>query len=90
MVKTILAQNSLNLGLHRPNFVSALSLYVLQTELSREWKIPKFTKFVGDISEYIVEHIARYLTKAEDIANNENLKMKYFPNSLTKNAFTPY
>jgi len=28
------------------------------------------------------------LTEAEDLANDENLRMKFFPNSLTKNAFT--
>ncbi|KAK2410036.1 hypothetical protein QL285_045428 [Trifolium repens] len=71
-----------------PHFVSALSEYVLQTELPRGWKIPKFTKFAGDTSESTVEHIARYLTEAGDLTNNENLRMKYFPNSLTKNAFT--
>ncbi|KAK2449663.1 hypothetical protein QL285_008835 [Trifolium repens] len=88
LVETILAQNGLNIGMHRPHFVSALSEYVLQTELQRGWKIPKFTKFAGDTSESTVEHIARYLTEAGDLANNENLRMKYFPNSLTKNAFT--
>ncbi|KAK2382413.1 hypothetical protein QL285_069949 [Trifolium repens] len=88
LVEAILAQNGLNIGMHRPNFVSALSEYVLQTKLPRGWKIPKFTKFAGDTSESTVEHIARYLTEAGDLANNENLRMKYFPNSLTKNAFT--
>ncbi|WJX24020.1 hypothetical protein P8452_13183 [Trifolium repens] len=88
LVETILAQNGLNIGMHRPHFVSALSEYVLQTELPRGWKIPKFTKFAGDTSESTVEHITRYLTEAGDLANNENLRMKYFPNSLTKNAFT--
>lgn len=29
LVKNILAQNSLNVGLHRPNFVSPLTEYVL-------------------------------------------------------------
>ncbi|XP_050914855.1 uncharacterized protein LOC127129770 [Lathyrus oleraceus] len=28
------------------------------------------------------------MTEAGDLANNENLRMKYFPSSLTKNAFT--
>lgn len=32
MVKDIFAQNGLDVGLHRPNFVSALSEFVLQTE----------------------------------------------------------
>jgi hypothetical protein len=88
VVETLLTQNGFNLGLHRPNFVSPLSEYVTMEELPRGWKIPKFTKFGGDTNESTVEHIARYLTEAGDIANNENLRMKYFPSSLTKNAFT--
>ncbi|XP_058775744.1 uncharacterized protein LOC131650018 [Vicia villosa] len=36
----------------------------------------------------MVEHVARFQTEVGDISNNENLKMKYFPNSLMKNAFT--
>jgi len=83
-----LAHNGLNIGLHRPNFVSPLAGYVLQAELPRGWKVPKFTKFVGDTSASTVEHIAHYLTKAGDIANNENLRLKFFPNFLTKNTFT--
>jgi len=44
--------------------------------------------FVGDTSESTIEHIARYLTEAGDIGNNKNVRIKFFPNSLTKNAFT--
>ena len=88
LVENIMAQNGLNVGLHRPNFVSILSEYVLQTELPRGYKIPKFITIAGDTSESTIEHIARYLTEAGDIANNENLRLKFFPNSLTKNAFT--
>ena len=83
-----MAQNGLNIGLYRPNFVSPLSELVLQSELPRGYKISKFTKFAEDTSESIVEHIARYLTKAGDLENDENLRLKFFPNSLTKNAFT--
>jgi len=88
VVEALLAQNGFNMCFHRPNFVSALSEYVLMSELPRNWKVPKFTKFAGETNEPTVEHIARYLMEAGDIANNENLKMKYFPSSLTKNAFT--
>ncbi|CAJ2649107.1 unnamed protein product [Trifolium pratense] len=88
MVETILAQNGLNTGCRRPNFVSAFTEYVLQTELPRGWKVLKYTKFAGDTNESTVEHIARYLAESGNLANNENLRMKYFPNSLTKNAFT--
>jgi len=87
-VENIMAQNGLNIGLHRPNFISPLSELVLQYELPRCYKIPKFTKFAGDTSESTVEHIAGYLTEAGDLENDENLRLKFFPNSLTKNAFT--
>ena len=88
LVENIMAQNGLNVGLHRPNFASPLSEYVLQTELPTGYNIPKFTTFAGDTSESTLKHIARYLTEAGDIANNENLRLKFFPNSLTKNSFT--
>jgi hypothetical protein len=65
-----------------------LSELVLKSELPRDYKITKFTKFAGDISESTVKHIARYLTEAEDLANDDNLRLKYFPNSLTNNALT--
>jgi len=57
LVENIKAQNSLNVGLHRPNFVSPLSEHELQTELPRGYKIPKFTMFAGDTRETTIEHI---------------------------------
>lgn len=87
MVEQILTQNGPNVGFHRTNFISALFEYVLKTELPRGWEIPKFPKFADDTSESNIEHIARYQSEVGDMVNNENLKMKYFPNSLTKNAF---
>lgn len=88
MVEEILAQNGLNDGFHRPNYVSSLSEYVRKNELPRGWKVPKFTKIAGDINESIFEYVNMYQIEAGDIANNENLNVEYFPNSLTKNAFT--
>ncbi|XP_058752893.1 uncharacterized protein LOC131626086 [Vicia villosa] len=88
MIERIMAQNDLNTGLRRPNYTSPLSDYVLQVELPRGRKVPKFTKFSGDTSESTTEHIARYMTEVGDLANNEDLRVKYFPSSLTKNAFT--
>jgi hypothetical protein len=82
-----MAQNGLNIGLHRPNFVSPLSELVLLSKHPRGYKIPKFTKFTSDTSESTVEDIARYLTEAGGLANDENLRLKYFPTSLTKKAF---
>jgi len=58
------------MGLHRSNFLSALSEYVLMTELPRNWKVRKFTKFVGETNESTIENIARYLIEAGDIVHN--------------------
>ncbi|XP_058725914.1 uncharacterized protein LOC131597222 [Vicia villosa] len=88
MIESIMARNGVNVGFQRPNNTSPISEYVLQTELSRGWKVPKFIKFSSDTSESTVEHIANYLTEVGDIENNENLRVKYFPSSLTKNEFT--
>lgn len=88
MVEQIFSQNGLNMGLHRPHFISPLLEYVRLLELPKGWKVLKFTKFVEDTNELTVEHVARYQIDADDIVNNENLKMKNFLNSLTKNSFT--
>src|SRR4051812_17628427 len=87
MIERVMANNGLSTGLRRPNYTSPISDYILQTELPRGTKVPKFTKFSGETNESTVEHIARYLTEAGDLAGNEDLRIKYFPSSLTKNAF---
>ncbi|XP_057444650.1 uncharacterized protein LOC130736894 [Lotus japonicus] len=89
VVEQLLNQHGFIVGFaNRPHFVSAFTEEVLDAELPRGWKVPKFTKFSGDSGESTVEHVARYQIEAGDLAINENLKMKYFPSSLTKNAFT--
>lgn len=88
IAKLVLVQNGLKVGLHMPNYTSPLSKYVRQSELPRGYKVPKFTKFAGDTNHSTVEHVAWYQTEASDLDNNENFKIKYFPNSLEKNSFT--
>ena len=88
MIERIMIHNRMNVGFHRPNFTSPFSEYILQIDLPPRGKVPKFTKFSGDTTKSTIEHVARYLIEAGEIENNENLKIKYFPSSLTKNAFT--
>ncbi|XP_050878179.1 uncharacterized protein LOC127081997 [Lathyrus oleraceus] len=88
IVELIIVRNGISPCLQRLTYSSPLPDFVLQIELPRGWKVPKFTKYVGDTEESTVEHIARYQMEADEIANNEDLKLKYFPSSLTKNAFT--
>ncbi|XP_050877581.1 uncharacterized protein LOC127081360 [Lathyrus oleraceus] len=88
IIKRIMVRNGINFGLRRTNYTSPLLEYILQAEAPPRTKIPKFTKFSGDITESTVEHVARYLIKAGDMSNNESLRIKQIPISLTKNAFT--
>ncbi|XP_057418253.1 uncharacterized protein LOC130712434 [Lotus japonicus] len=77
-----------NFSQNEPQNLTQDHNFVLQAELPRGGKVPKVTKFSGDTGESTVEHIARYQLEICDLANNELLKMKYFPSFLTKNAFT--
>ncbi|XP_050898411.1 uncharacterized protein LOC127105285 [Lathyrus oleraceus] len=74
IVVRIIERNGISSGLQRPTYSSPFPDSVLQTELPRGWKVPKFTKFAGDTEESTVGHVARYQTEVGDIANNEGLK----------------
>ncbi|XP_050916323.1 uncharacterized protein LOC127131446 [Lathyrus oleraceus] len=88
IVERIMVRNRVNFGLRRTNYTSPLAEYILQAEAPLRTKIPKFTKFVRDTTESTVKHVVRYLIEDEDMSHNESLRMKFFPSSLTKNAFT--
>jgi hypothetical protein len=88
IVERIMVRNGVNFGLRTPDYTSPLAEYVLQTDAPLRTKIPKFTKFAGDTTESTIKHVARYLIEAGYMSNNENHQMKFFPSSLTKNAFT--
>ena len=88
IVENILVQNGVNIGTRRPTFTSPLSEYILETEIPRGTKIPKFTKFSGESNESTVEHVARFEMEAGNLAQQENLKLRFFPSSLTQSAFT--
>ncbi|XP_020999705.1 uncharacterized protein LOC110281638 [Arachis duranensis] len=90
IVEEVLNQVGLNVGfMNQPHFVSAFSQVVQMAEVPRGVKNPKIvTKFAGEVGESTAEHVARYLVEIGNLATDENLKMKFFSSSLTKNAFT--
>ncbi|XP_050895910.1 uncharacterized protein LOC127102601 [Lathyrus oleraceus] len=83
-----MARNGMGATLQRPLYASPLAEFILQAEAPRGMKVPKYTKFGGDSGESTIEHVARYLTESGDLAHNECLRVKNFPSSLTKAAFT--
>ncbi|XP_050875138.1 uncharacterized protein LOC127078750 [Lathyrus oleraceus] len=88
IVERIMARNGMSATLQRPLYASPLAEFILQTESPRGTSVPKYTKFGGEYGESTIEHIARYLTEFGDLAHNECLRVKNFPSSLTKVAFT--
>ncbi|XP_057720121.1 uncharacterized protein LOC130934580 [Arachis stenosperma] len=89
IVEEVLNRVGLNVGfMNRPHFLSAFPQVVQMVEVLRGVKNPKIiTKFAGEVGESTTEHVARYLAEIGNLANYEILKMKFFPSSLTKNAF---
>ena len=89
-VEQILHRFGFNVGYANQHFfMSAFPDYIQQVELLRGCKIPKsLTRFFGENRESTVEHITLYIVEIGEIASNEYLKMRFFPSSLTKNAFT--
>ncbi|XP_050896711.1 uncharacterized protein LOC127103502 [Lathyrus oleraceus] len=83
-----MARNGMGATLQRLLYASPLAEFILQTEAPRGMKVPKYTKFGGESGESTIEHVARYLTESGDLAHNECLRVKNFPSSLTKAAFT--
>ncbi|XP_050914692.1 uncharacterized protein LOC127129580 [Lathyrus oleraceus] len=83
-----MARNGMGATLQRPLYASPLAEFILQAEAPRGMKVPKYIKFGGESGESTIEHVARYLTESGDLAHNECLRVKNFPSSLTKVAFT--
>ncbi|XP_015944827.1 uncharacterized protein LOC107469960 [Arachis duranensis] len=90
IIEEVLNRVGLNVGfMNQPHFVSTFPQVVQMAEVPRGVKNLKITtKFAEEVGESTIEHVARYLVEIGNLANDENLKMKFFPSSLTKNVFT--
>ncbi|XP_043693058.1 uncharacterized protein LOC122643507 [Telopea speciosissima] len=64
--------------------------YVDNIDLERNWKIPEFTKFLGEDNMSIIEHIARFTVQCGNLGANDAVKLRLFLNSLIGSAFTWY
>lgn len=78
IVERIMVKNGMGTTLKRPLYASPLAEFILQAEAPRGMKVPKYTKFGGESGEPTIG----------DLAHNECLRVKNFPSSLTKAAFT--
>ena len=52
--------------------------------------MPNFNLFFGEGEQFTLEYIGMFIVQCGHIGNNENLRLKLFPNSLTGIALTWY
>jgi len=89
MIEEVLNKHGFKVGnAQPPYFVFVFPDYILQSELPRCYKVPKFLTFAVELQESIVKYVAYFQTKCGDLTIDEFLKMKIFPSSLMKNDFT--
>ena len=58
-----------------------------QIPLPHKYKIPDFTKFLGQGDVSIVEHVNRFILQFEEAANQDPLSVRLFSLSLSGSAF---
>ncbi|GKV28866.1 hypothetical protein SLEP1_g37855 [Rubroshorea leprosula] len=56
----------------------------------RGFKVPEFTLFSGDGGYSTIEHIGRFTIQCGEVSGDDNLKLRFFPSSLTSTALTWY
>ena len=56
--------------------------------LPTNYRLPEFTKFTGQDSTSIIEHVSRYLTQLGDASVEEAHQVRFFSLSLSGPAFT--
>ena len=74
----------------RPFYRRHYPAYIDQVEILQGYKVPNFTLFSGEGEQLTLEHIGRFVVQCGHIGNNENLRLRLFPNSLTGIAFSWY
>ena len=59
-----------------------------QIPLPHKYKVPNFTKFLGQGEVSMMEHINRFLLQLGEAANQDALRVRLFSLSLSGSAFT--
>ena len=59
-------------------------------EYPRGVRIPDFALFYENGNQSTVEHIARFAAQCDEFTNNDYMKLRLFPNSLTGGAYVWY
>ena len=54
------------------------------------FRIPDFALFFRNVNQSTEEQIARFATQSGEYTNNDSIKLRLFPNSLTGGAFVWY
>ena len=75
----------------RPTYMKPyLERVDLMYEFPRGFKMPDFTLFLGEEGHSTIEHIGRFTFQSGEVCNDSFMKLRMFPSSLTRIAFTWY
>jgi hypothetical protein len=62
--------------------------YYNQLPYPRGYRVPKFTKFIGEDGNTTLEHVGQFILQYGEASANDALKLKIFSLSLSGTAFT--
>ena len=77
--------------INRPIYRKPYPYYIdRECPFSRGYKVPEFTFFSGNGKMFALEHVARFTYQCGDVSEDDFLKIRLFPSSLTGAAFNWY
>jgi hypothetical protein len=62
--------------------------YYDQLACLRGYRILEFSKFSGDNGKTTLEHVGQFILQCGEVSDNDTLKLRMFPLSLSDTAFT--
>ena len=77
----------------RLNFISYPKAIDKENPYPRGYRVLEFSLFTGENGQLTLDHMAKFIVQCVELANYEifsYLKLRLFPNSLTRAAFTWY
>ncbi|XP_058179969.1 uncharacterized protein LOC131327899 [Rhododendron vialii] len=72
----------------KPMFRKPYPHWVDNVPLPRGYKLPELSLFSGTENQSTIEHVGRFCLQLGELGSDDVFKLKLFPHSLTKTAFT--
>ena len=74
--------------IEKPMFKKLYPTWIDSIPFPRGFQIPDLTLFNGEENQSTIEHVGRFCLQIGELGHDEVYRLKLFPHSLTRNAFT--